>query len=219
MKIVARNDSVAATANSAAGIVKLRPAQRGLKAAIVAPLSFALRISSKLFESARRVYSHAALAAHLNTSLPASVVVLGRTTVYGTGQVHFGNDILLYPDLHLETQGNASITIGDGVVISRGVNLVAMAGVFIGAGSMVGENTSIRDANHIREVGKPIRDAGHEAHAITIGREVWIGRGAAILAGVTIGDKATVGANAVVTRDVPAGAIVGGVPARPLESR
>lgn len=218
MKIVARNDSVAATANAVA-IVKPQPAQRSLKAAIVAPLSFVLRISSKLFESARRVYSHAALAAHLNTSLPASVVVLGRTTVYGTGQVHFGNDILLYPDLHLETQGNASITIGDGVVISRGVNLVAMAGVFIGAGSMIGENTSIRDANHIREVGKPIREAGHEAHAIMIGREVWIGRGAAILAGVTIGDKATVGANAVVTRDVPAGAIVGGVPARPLDSR
>ena len=101
-------------------------------------------------------------------------------------------------------------------LLSRGVNLVAMAGIFIGAGSMIGENTSIRDANHIREVGKPIRDAGHEARVINIGREVWVGRGAAILAGVTIGDKATVGANAVVTRNVPAGAVVGGVPARPL---
>ena len=193
--------------------------RRGLKSVIVAPLRLVLRLTSKLLESSRRIYAHAALAAHLKTPLPASVVVLGRAIVYGTGQVHFGNDILLYPDLHLETQGTASITIGDGVVISRGVNLVAMAGIFIGAGSMIGENTSIRDANHIREVGKPIRDAGHEAHMITIGREVWIGRGAAILAGVTIGDKATVGANAVVTRDVPAGAVVGGVPARPLVSR
>ena len=217
MKIIVKNDAPPASAEEV--ILKQSSAQRNLKAIIVAPLSFALRITSKLFEAAHRVYSHAALAAHLNTSLPASVVVLGRTTVYGTGQVHFGNDILLYPDLHLETRGTASITIGDGVVISRGVNLVAMAGVFIGAGSMIGENTSIRDANHIREVGKPIRDAGHEAQTITIGREVWIGRGAAILAGVTIGDKATVGANAVVTRDVPAGAVVGGVPARPLASR
>jgi acetyltransferase-like isoleucine patch superfamily enzyme len=174
------------------------------------------RLTSRLSESVRRVYSHASLAAHLKTPLPSSVVVLGKATVYGTGLVHFGNDILLYPDLHLETQGNAYITIGDGVVISRGVNIVAMAGIFIGAGSMIGENTSIRDANHIREVGKPIRDAGHEARIVTIGREVWVGRGAAILAGVTIGDKATVGANAVVTRDVPAGAVVGGVPARPL---
>jgi acetyltransferase-like isoleucine patch superfamily enzyme len=84
---------------------------------------------------------------------------------------------------------------------------------------MIGENTSIRDANHIREIGKPIRDAGHQASAINIGREVWIGRGAAILAGVTIGDHATIGANAVVTRDVPANTVVGGVPARPLVSK
>ena len=218
VKIVARNELTGEKLPAAlpAETQRSRP---GLKSALVAPLRIGLRLTSKLFESVRRVYSHAALAAHLKTPLPASVVVLGRAIVYGTGQIHFGNDILLYPDLHLETQGPASITIGDGVVISRGVNLVAMAGIFIGAGSMIGENTSIRDANHIRVVGQPIRDAGHEAQAITIGREVWVGRGAAILAGVTIGDRATIGANAVVTRDVAAGTVVGGVPARPLVSR
>ena len=68
-------------------------------------------------------------------------------------------------------------------------------------------------------LGSPVAHRGHEAQAINIGREVWVGRGAAILAGVTIGDRATVGANAVVTRDVAPGAVVGGVPARPLVSR
>lgn len=54
---------------------------------------------------------------------------------------------------------------------------------------------------------------------ITIGSDVWIGREALIMSGVTIGNGAVVGARAVVTRDVPAFAIVGGVPARPIAMR
>ncbi|SNS47919.1 Acetyltransferase (isoleucine patch superfamily) [Granulicella rosea] len=190
-----------------------------LKSLMVAPLRALLRSTASLRESTRRLYAHAALAAQIHPPLPSSVVVLGRTQVHGTGALRFGKDILLYPDLHLETQHEASIELGDGVVISRGVHLVAMAGIRIGKGTMIGEYTSIRDANHQRAEGIAIRDAGHSARAITIGDEVWIGRGVTVLAGVTIGDGATVGANAVVTRDVAAGEIVGGVPAVPLRKR
>jgi len=190
-----------------------------LKSLLSAPLRAALVAVAPFRRAAGRLYAHASLAAQLRTTLPASVVVMGSTHVDGTGQIHFGSDILLYPDLHLETQGNAAITLGDGVVVSRGVHIVAMAGVTIGDGSMIGEYASIRDANHSRAAGLALREAGHRASPICIGKEVWIGRGAAILAGVTIGNHATIGANAVVTRDVAAGAVVGGVPARPLASR
>jgi acetyltransferase-like isoleucine patch superfamily enzyme len=188
------------------------------KALLVAPLRTLLQATLGLRENVRRLYSHAALAAQLRQPLPASVVVLGRTLVYGTANIRFGQDALLYPDLHLETQEAATIVLGDGVVISRGVHLVAMAGITIGQGSMIGEYASLRDANHARLDGIPIRDAGHTAKPITLGKQVWVGRGVAILTGVTIGDHATIGANAVVTHDVPAGAVVGGVPAKPLRS-
>jgi acetyltransferase-like isoleucine patch superfamily enzyme len=157
-----------------------------------------------------------ALRASLTLPLPVSTVVLGRANIYGTGRVRCGEGLLIYPNQYMETQGDGEINIGDGVVLSSGVHLVAYAGIRIGKGSMIGEFTSIRDANHTREAGLTLRNSNHVAKPIVIGEEVWIGRGAAVLSGVTIGDGATVGANAVVTRDVPAGAVVAGVPAVPI---
>src|SRR5690606_34153345 len=54
---------------------------------------------------------------------------------------------------------------------------------------------------------------------VTIGNDVWIGHGAVIMPGITIGDGAVIAANAVVTKDVPPYIVVGGVPARALRPR
>lgn len=147
-------------------------------------------------------------------------VVLGAVELHGSRQLRTGRRLHLYRELYLETAGDARIEIGDDVVISRGVHIVAFSGVAIGAGSMIGEYVSIRDANHdFRGASTSLRQAGHQTRPIRIGTGVWIGRGAAILAGVEIGDGAVIGANAVVTRSVAAGTVVGGVPARPLPPR
>ena len=193
--------------------------KRDIKTALSTALAGLLRISAPLREGAERIYAHARLAAALREPLPPSVIVLGKVSIHGTGRIQIGENVLLYPDVHLETLEEGRIQLGDGVVISRGTHIVAMAGVVIGNGTMIGEFSSIRDANHSRDPGLPIRDSGFTARPIEIGAEVWLGRGVAVLGGVQIGDKATVGANAVVTRDVPQGVTVVGIPAAPISSR
>jgi acetyltransferase-like isoleucine patch superfamily enzyme len=193
--------------------------KRVLKVVLGKPLTAALRLTGPLRDNLQRIYAHSAFAAALAIPLPASAVIQGKVDVHGTRNIRVGEDVLFYPEIYLETRESASIQIGNGVVLSRGVHLVAMAGISIGSGSMIGEYSSIRDANHLRSENLSIRDAGHTAKPIIIGSEVWIGRGVTVLGGITIGDKATIGANAVVTRDVPAGAVVAGVPAAPIASR
>jgi len=184
-----------------------------LFAALLAPLA---RLAGA-WERLARLWAFARLRAELpGRRLDASNVVLGPAELRGSRRIRLGRRLFLYRELYLETQGSGEITIGDGVVISRGAHLVAFAGIRIGAGSMIGEYTSIRDANHRAGTDTPLRHSGHDARAIEIGRDVWIGRGVTVLPGVRIGDGAVVGANAVVTRDVPDGARVAGVPARCL---
>lgn len=148
--------------------------------------------------------------------LSEDTVVLGPVEIHGTRRIKTGRGLYLYRDIYFETVGVGAIEIGDRVVMSRGVHVVAFAGIRIGAGTMIGEYASIRDANHQFRDASDLRDAPHDARRVTIGSNVWIGRGAIVLPGVQIGDRAVIGANAVVTRDVAPDIVVAGVPARPL---
>jgi len=169
-------------------------------------------------ESFRRMWAFASLESSISGKLDPSVVVLGRPDVHGTGNVQVGRHVYLYREVHLETRGAGNIAIGNHVLLNRGVHIVSMSEITIGDETMIGEYTSIRDANHSRILGEHLRSSGHSSKPIEIGREVWIGRGVTILPGVRVGDHATIGANAVVTRDVPAGATVAGVPAVQIRS-
>lgn len=85
---------------------------------------------------------------------------------------------------------------------------------------MIGELVSIRDYDHgFMALDLPMKDQGFQGTPIEIEYDVWVGRGAIVLKGVHIGRGAVIGANAVVSHDVPPNAIVGGVPARVLKMR
>ncbi len=190
-------------------------ASRSLKSLLAAVLSPVARVLRGAMETLRRLAAFVRLRADC-PGVDSSVVALGPVEIQGTGRLTLGRNLYLYRDLHLETREQGEILIDDDVVLSRGVQLVAFSRISIGAGTMVGEYSSLRDANHRFGPGVSLRDSGHRGSPISIGRNVWIGRGVAVLAGVTIGDDAVIGANAVVTGDVAPGAVVGGVPARPL---
>jgi acetyltransferase-like isoleucine patch superfamily enzyme len=162
----------------------------------------------------QRLWAHTRLRAALGGCIDPSVVVASMPELHGTRRIELGRNLFLYRDLYLETRESGRIQIGDGCVLSRGVHLVSFAEILIEDGVMIGEYTSVRDANHRIVPGESVRYTGHVGSPIRIQRNAWIGRGATILPGVTVGAGAIVGANAVVTKDVKPGAVVVGVPAR-----
>ncbi|MBC8193602.1 MAG: acyltransferase [FCB group bacterium] len=117
------------------------------------------------------------------------------------------------------TEASGQIILGAEVRINRGTTLVAYDSIEIGNQTLIGEFVSIRDANHGISPNQPVREQAHEASAIKIGRDVWIGRGSVILPGVEIGDHSIIGANSVVSKSIPPGSIAVGSPAKPIRKR
>lgn len=113
------------------------------------------------------------------------------------------------------TDFGKNITIGKDVFINSGCHFQDQGGIEIGDGALIGHNVVLATINH--DLNPKENRKNHYA-PIRIGAHVWIGSNATVLPGVTIGDYAVVAAGAVVTRDVPAMTVVGGVPAGVLRT-
>ena len=112
------------------------------------------------------------------------------------------------------------ISIGAKTVLGQECTISAYQHVSIGRECVIADRVMLIDFDHgMVEVDRPIRQQGIYKRDVRVGHNVWIGYGACILRGVTVGDNAIVGTNAVVTRDVPENAVVGGVPARIIRMR
>lgn len=109
------------------------------------------------------------------------------------------------------TDFGKNITIGKDVFINSGCHFQDQGGIVIGDGAFIGHNVVLATINHDLD---PKNNRKNHYAPITIGKNVWIGANATVLPGVSIGDWAVIGAGAVVTKDVPAKSVVGGVPAR-----
>ncbi|GAB4497630.1 MAG: hypothetical protein OHK0052_09560 [Anaerolineales bacterium] len=128
-------------------------------------------------------------------------------------RVHFG------AGTWIDVPDSGQLIIEDDVSFTRGVTLAALQYLRIGRATIVGEYSSLRDADHRIERDTFIKYQPMRSAAVTIGKDVWIGRGVAVLKGTHVGDGAVIGANAVVTKDVPAFTIAVGIPARVIGRR
>ena len=151
------------------------------------------------------------------------------------GPVFFGKD------LQLQIAKRGGISFGRFCWIGDGTKIRSHEGtVEIGAKTVFGQECTISSYKHVRigeqcviadramfidfdhgvvEVERPIRLQGIYTKPVEVGANVWIGYGACFLRGVRVGDNSIVGTNTVVTRDVPANAVVGGVPAKLIRMR
>ncbi len=112
------------------------------------------------------------------------------------------------------------VSIGAKSVLGQECTISAYQRVSIGRECMVADRAMLIDFDHrAGDTERPIRLQGIVKDEVRVGHNVWIGYGACILRGVSVGDNAIVGAGAVVTRDVPANAVVAGVPARTVRMR
>ena len=119
----------------------------------------------------------------------------------------------LFPPFY--TDFGKNITIGKDVFINSGCHFQDQGSITIGDGSLIGHNVVLVTINH--DLNPKENRKNHYA-PIKIGSHVWIGSNATVLSGVTVGDWAVIAAGAVVTKDVPARTVVGGVPAKILKA-
>jgi acetyltransferase-like isoleucine patch superfamily enzyme len=112
------------------------------------------------------------------------------------------------------------VEIGEKTVIGQECTISAYQRVRIGEQCVIADRAMFIDFDHgVVEVERPIRGQGIYKRDVEVGSNVWIGYGACILRGVRIGDNSIIGTNSVVTADVPANAVVAGVPARLIRMR
>lgn len=135
------------------------------------------------------------------------------------GEVIVGDDGELLRGACLHAWGGR-IELGERVFVGPYAVLYGHGGIEIGRSTLISTHCRILSSNHaLPPVGTLIRSQPDELRPTRIGTDVWLGAGATVLGGVTIGDGCVVGAGAVVTKDLPPHSIAVGVPAQVTGSR
>jgi acetyltransferase-like isoleucine patch superfamily enzyme len=135
------------------------------------------------------------------------------------GRIEFGRFVWVGDGTKIRCH-EGRVEIGAKTVMGQECTISAYQRVRIGEQCVIADRSMFIDFDHgVVEVERPIRKQGIYKRDVEVGSNVWIGYGACILRGVRVGDNSIVGTNSVVTRDVPANAVVAGIPARIIRMR
>ena len=135
------------------------------------------------------------------------------------GRLRFGRFVWIGDGTKIRCH-EGEVVIGAKTVLGQECTISAYRHIEIGEQCVIADRAMFIDFDHgVVEVERPIRRQGIYMREVDVGSNVWIGYGACVLRGVRVGDNSIVGTNAVVTKDVPANAVVGGVPAKVLRMR
>jgi acetyltransferase-like isoleucine patch superfamily enzyme len=136
------------------------------------------------------------------------------------GRLEVGEGTLLEPNVWITCPGDARIRIGGGTFLNMGVMVAANELVEIGDHCMFANHCFVTDANHrFDDPDKPITWQGFSSKGPTrVGDNVWCGAGVVITSGVTVGERCVIGANSVVTQDIPPFSVAAGAPAKVLKT-
>ena len=135
------------------------------------------------------------------------------------GRLRFGRFVWIGDGTKIRCH-EGEVIIGDKTVLGQECTISAYQHVRIGEQCVIADRAMFIDFDHgMVDVERTIREQGIYKRDVNVGSNVWIGYGACILRGVQVGDNAVIGTNAVVTADVPANAVVGGIPAKVIRMR
>jgi acetyltransferase-like isoleucine patch superfamily enzyme len=136
------------------------------------------------------------------------------------GRLELGEHVLLEPNVWLTASAPARIVIGGGTFLNLAVQVAAVNLVEIGEHCMLANGCFVSDASHrFDDPELPVPWQGFTTKGPTrLGSNVWLGANVVVTSGVTIGDRCVVGANSVVTTDLPDRSIAAGVPARVIRA-
>jgi acetyltransferase-like isoleucine patch superfamily enzyme len=135
------------------------------------------------------------------------------------GRVRFGRFVWIGDGTKIRCH-EGEVIIGDKTVLGQECTISAYKHVRIGEQCVIADRAMFIDFDHgTVEVERTIREQGIYKRDVDVGSNVWIGYGACVLRGVQVGDNAVIGTNSVVTSDVPANAVVGGIPAKVIRMR